>query len=112
MGVVKLPVPVAKAVPPVEAAYQSIFAPELALAVSVVVPVVQIVEPFDDDATVGNGFIVAVIIDLAALLFAPATQLDELPVKAKLDNGALLLLPELSVNVLIAGDELLPPATP
>jgi hypothetical protein len=50
--------PVSKAAPPVEAAYQSIFAPALAVAERLVVPVAQMSDPSTEDATVGLELIV------------------------------------------------------
>ena len=51
--------PVAKSVPPLAASYQSIFAPALAVAVSVDVPLPQMAEPFDEDKTVGLVLFIA-----------------------------------------------------
>ena len=56
----KEPTPVAKAVPPVDASYQSIFAPALAVAVSVVVPPPQMSDPFVVEETVGVSLFVTV----------------------------------------------------
>ena len=60
VGVVKLLLPIAKAVPPVASAYQSIVAPVLAVALSVVVPLPQMIAPVVVAETVGAVIFVAV----------------------------------------------------
>jgi hypothetical protein len=66
-GVVKLfvAVPLANTLPPVAAPYQSITAPEEAVALSVTAPLPQREAP-EDEATVGNAFTVAVTVDAFA----------------------------------------------
>ena len=90
LGVVNEVEPVDKAVPPEAAAYQSTVIPEDTVADNETVPV-PYVEPSTPTAEAGNGFTVAVTIVLVddAVRFKPATQLDVVPVNAKLDNGAL-----------------------
>ena len=97
VGVAKVSAPETNAVPPVALAYQSIFAPALALAIRFVVPLIQIF-PFIDDVTVGKGFTVAVTTVFISCS-RPATKLDVVPVKAKLYKVPFLPLDVLSISV-------------
>ena len=66
-GVVKLLLPVASAVPPVAAAYQSMVSPVPGVAVRVNAPVPQF-DPFVPVGAAGNALTVVVTIELVRLL--------------------------------------------